>query len=135
LIRGSNIPVLVVPPAEVTDEVWTGGPPRPDEHPWVRILKDFTQANAGRRTTLFIDDPEVGEKECGRNFPLWGVAFDPKRNRLDIMLGRSGTVEGHLTHSLTHPQEIEVVEGPDGRCEALRVGLLGSTAILRLHHD
>ena len=59
LIRGSNVPVLVVPPADVTDEVWTGGPPQPDEHPWVRILNDFTQANAGRRTTLFIDDPEV----------------------------------------------------------------------------
>lgn len=135
LIRGSRVPVLVVPPVEVTDEVLVGTPPHPKEHPWVRILHEFTQANAGRRTTLHIDDPELGEKECGLNFPLWGVSFDPKRNRLQIMLGRSGTVEGHLTHSLTHPQEIEVIAGPDGRSEALRIGLLGCTATLRLHHD
>jgi nucleotide-binding universal stress UspA family protein len=128
LIRSAHVPVLVVPPADVTEEVLVEdhrGAPR----------DSFTKANAGRRTTLELDDPDTGAQECGKDFPLWGVDYDPKRDRLNIMLGRSGTVEGHLTHSLENPQEVQILVGEGGRTEALRVRLPRGQVILRVHRD
>jgi nucleotide-binding universal stress UspA family protein len=135
LIRSAGVPVLVVPPGEVTEEVLVEEHRGATQHPWVRELDAFTKANAGRRTTLEVPDPDAGAQECGKGFPLWGVDYDPKRDRLNIMLGRSGTVEGHLTHSLQSPQEVQVVVGEGGRTEALRVRLARGEVILRVHRD
>jgi nucleotide-binding universal stress UspA family protein len=135
LIRGSRIPVLIVPPLERSEAVL----PEPESdrpaHPWVQELKDFTRANAGRRTTMEVMDPELGAQECGRNLPLWGVDFDPAQDRIHIMLGRSGTVDGHLTHTISAPRELQVVRGEDGRTEALHVRLEGGQVILRIVRD
>lgn len=135
LIRGARIPVLVVPPLERTEEVLPSGRSEGTAHPWVQELHDFTRANAGRRTTLQVIDPELGLQECGKNFPLWGVDFDPRRDRVNIMLGRSGTVEGHLTHSIPSPLEVQVVRGAEGRTEALHLRLERGQVILRIHRD
>jgi nucleotide-binding universal stress UspA family protein len=135
LIRASQIPVLVVPPLEPSEEVLSEKAEAPVPKPWAKELDEFTKANVGRRTTLELDDPEVGVQECGRNFPLWGVDYDWKKDRIDIMLGRSGTVEGHLTHSLPAPQDIRVEKDQDGRAEALHIQLRRGTAVLRIHRD
>ena len=87
LVRSSTVPVLVVPPVEPSEEVLAEGKAGHREDGWVKELHGFTQANVGRRTTLELDDPELGVQECGRGFPLWGVDYDPKRDRVDIMLG------------------------------------------------
>jgi hypothetical protein len=84
---------------------------------------------------LEIDQPEVGRQECGRDFPLWGVDYDPRKDRLEIMLGRSGTVEGHLTHSLPAPQEVRIERGEDGLAQALHIRFRTGTAILKIHRD
>jgi nucleotide-binding universal stress UspA family protein len=135
MIRSSTVPVLVVPPLEPTEEVIAEDDTRQEARPWVQELNDFTRANVGRRTTLELDHPEVGLQESGRNFPLWGVDYDPKKDRIDIMLGRSGTVEGHLTHSLPGPKDIEIVRGADQRAEALHIVFRTGKAILRIHRD
>ncbi len=135
LVRGARVPVLVVPPLQPTEEARSGGGVGEASHPWVRELDEFTRANAGRRTTLELDDATVGVQECGKDFPLWGVDYDPRLDRIDIMLGRSGTVEGHLTHSLPSPQAIEVVRGEDGQAQALRIRLPGGQVILRILRD
>jgi hypothetical protein len=135
LIRGADVPVLVVPPSEPWEE---DAPPREEvdgARRWVKELNEFTRENAGRPTTLELDDPDLGSQLCGKNFPLWGVDYDPKRDRIDIMLGRSGTVEGHLTHSIPRPQEVYIETGPDGRCESLHVRLRRGKVVLHLHRD
>lgn len=135
LIRRAGVPVLVVPPTDRTEEGLAGLKPGEDVHDWARELQDFTKANAGRRTTLELDDPQLGIQECGVGFPLWGVDYDSRQDRLDIMLGRSGTVEGHLTHSIPAPQEVRVLKREDGRTDGLHVGLRNGTVILRIHRD
>lgn len=138
LIRRSRVPVLVVPPEEPTAEAMAedaGEPEAAEEHSWVREMKEFTRANAGRLTTLELTDPQVGSQKCGINYPLWGVTYDPKRNRVEIMLGRSGTVDGHLTHSIPSPEELSVEVGEDGRAEALRIRLKESQILLRIHRE
>ena len=73
--------------------------------------------------------------KCGKDFPLWGVDYDPRKDRIEIMLGRSGTVEGHLTHSIPSPREVRVVRGEDGRAEALEITLPQGQVVLRIHRD
>ncbi len=135
IIRGARVPVLVIPPLDLAPEVERAGPGSGTLHPWVRELQEFTAANAGCRTTLELDDPEVGAQECGRDFPLWGVDYDPRSGRVDIMLGRSGTVEGHLTHSLPNPQSVEVIRGEEGRDQGLRIRFPRGQILLRIHRD
>ena len=98
-------------------------------------LQEFSKANMGRRTTLELDDPQVGAQESGKNFPLWGVDYDPKRDRVNIMLGRSGTVEGHLTHSIPSPQEITVDRDENGWAKALQIRLGAGQILLKIHRD
>ncbi len=135
LIRSATVPVLVVPPTEPSDEVMAQEDQEKEPKPWVQELNDFTRANVGRKTTLELDDPDLGLQECGRDFPLWGVDYDPRQDRIDIMLGRSGTVEGHLTHSLPGPMGLEIIRGPDGRAEALEITFQAGRAVLRIHRD
>ncbi|MFC1791400.1 universal stress protein, partial [Gemmatimonadota bacterium] len=133
LIRGAHIPVLVVPPLDRTEEVLSEKGVEEGKHPWVRQLNDFTRENAGRLTTLEFDEPELGPQECGKDLPLQGVDYDPRKDCIEIMLGRSGTGEGHLTHSIPAPVEVEVVRGEDGRAEALQILLPQGRAVLRIH--
>jgi len=135
LIRGANVPVLVVPPEDLTREAFPEKEGAASKHPWVHSMDEFSKANAGRRTTLEVTDPELERQECGKDFLLRGVCFDPRTNRLEIMLGRSGTVEGHLTHSLPNPLEVEVERDGDGKTTALRVRLPQGEATLRIHRE
>jgi len=135
LIRSAQVPVLVVPPSERSEEILAEAETQTDLKSWVKELNDFTKVNAGRHTTLEVDDPELGPQESGRDFPLWGVDYDPKKDRIEIMLGRSGTVEGHLTHSIPAPQEIRIIRREDGRAEALHIQCRGGKVVLRIHRD
>lgn len=135
LIRGSHVPVLVVPPAELWKEDSPPREQREEAEAWVAELKKFTRTHAGRRTTLELDDPEQGTRLCGKYFPLWGVDYDPRLDRIDIMLGRTGTVEGHLTHSIPHPLEITLESGSEGAVESLHIRLKEGRVVLRLHRS
>lgn len=137
LVRNAQIPVLVVPPEEPTAELLEiEGKERDEEkRAWVKLLDEFTRSNAGRATTLELHDPELGVQRCGIRFPLWGADYDRKRDRVDIMLGRSGTVEGHLTHSISGPRSIQVETGKDGRARALRVALREGEILLQVHRE
>lgn len=132
LIRGASVPVFVVPPVERWEEVRTATE-EVEVHRWVQQLREFTRANAGRRSTLELHDPELGAQECGRNFPFWGIDYDSKRDRVDIMLGRSGTVEGHLTHSIPAPQDIQIGPDEDGNPVSVHLRLRRGQVILKIH--
>jgi nucleotide-binding universal stress UspA family protein len=135
LIRGAHVPVLVIPPSDLTKEVFPHRETDGGTHPWVAEMEDFSKANLGRRTTLELNDPELGAQECGKNFPLWGVDYDPKRDRLNIMLGRSGTIDGHLTHSIPAPQDVRVELDAAGNAQALQVRLRQGQIVLKIHRD
>lgn len=135
LIRGCDSLVLISPPREVAEEITGGAAEVMQVPPWARDLHEFTRRNAGRRTDLEIDDPVLGAQHCGTNFPLRGVDYDPRRDRVDIMLGEQGNLDRHLTHSIPSPRSIEVVTGEGGRDEALRIGIDGGQVLLRILHD
>jgi len=129
LIRGARCSVLVVPPTEQPEPATDGE--GAGDRGWVKALADFTRANAGRPTTVELIDAEETTQVCGRGLPLLGVDYDPKEDRVNIMLGHWGTVEGHLSHSLPAPREIEVVTGPEGRGESVRIELRQGRVVLK----
>jgi nucleotide-binding universal stress UspA family protein len=135
LVRASQAPVLVVPPGERSEEAMAGSDVGRPLESWAQELNEFTKANAGRRTVLQLDDPEIGRQECGRDFPLWGVDYDPKRDRINIMLGRSGTVEGHLSHSLAAPKGVRIDRDQEGKALSLHIDFRNGSAVLRIRRD
>jgi nucleotide-binding universal stress UspA family protein len=135
LIRGTSSTILIVPPSDLPEEISAGGAREPAGHPWEALLRSFSQRNAGCRTELEMDHPKLGAQHSGRNFPLWGVVYEPRADRLEIMLGEQGSVEHHLTHSIPSPREIEVKQDEQGRDEALHVVLDEGSVILSLHRD
>lgn len=131
LVRGADAAVLVAPPSGEPGGGAEAGAPEGEVHPWVELLSSFTARNAGRRTTLEVDDPELGAQHAGTNFPLFGVDYDPRSDRVEIMLGRQGTVEGHITHAIASPRAVEVHTEDDGT-EVLRIELPSGQVILRV---
>ncbi|MGH7500232.1 MAG: DUF5335 family protein [Longimicrobiales bacterium] len=100
---------------------------------WTETLKEFTDRNAGRRTTLEIDSLTLGAQEEERDYPLKGVTFDHRDQRIQIMLGEAGSVSQHLTHSIEDAKRIDVVRRADGRDAALCIVHAGGQTLLRLH--
>lgn len=89
---------------------------------WAQVLKDYTYRNAGRRIRLEIDDPVIGAQWAEVDFPLRGISFDRRDNRIEIMLGETGSLAQHLTHSIECPTGIDIMwSTPTGR-EVLRIG-------------
>lgn len=131
LVRSSDTAVLVAPPSGEPGGGAEAGAPEGEVHPWVELLSGFTARHAGRRTTIEVDDPELGAQHAGTNFPLFGVDYDPRTDRVEVMLGRQGTVEGHLTHSFPSPRTVEVHTEDDGS-EVLHVELPRGHVILRV---
>ncbi|MEW5931513.1 MAG: DUF5335 family protein [Gemmatimonadota bacterium] len=98
----------------------------------ISLLRDFTARNTGRITRLEIDDPEIGAQWAELDLPLRGVAYDPRDDRLEIMVGDAWSTDAHLTHSIASPADLEVVRDDAGRDLVLRVAYEGGQALLRL---
>ncbi len=99
---------------------------------WVALLQVFTNRNAGRATTLENDGADVGAQREETGYPLRGVAYDPKDNRVEIMLGALGSTNQHLTHTISNPTSIDVLAGDDGRDRTLRIEHDGGQTLLEL---
>lgn len=87
---------------------------------WPAALAEFTRQNAGRASHLEIDDPELGAQPAEDGLPLRGVMYDPVDDRLEIMLGDPGAGARHLTHSVPHPDRVDLATS-DPRQLVLRV--------------
>ena len=98
---------------------------------WASMLKEFTNRNAGRRVTLEVDGEAFGAQSEGRDYPLRGVAFDPRDGRVEIMLGDQASVDRDVTRAIADPLDIDLLRGPDGRDQALRVSEDGVQTVLR----
>jgi hypothetical protein len=103
---------------------------------WVRGLKAFTERNAGRRTSLEEDAVERGAQLAEHDYPLRGVTYDPKDDRVEIMLGDQGSVDRHLTHVVVAPESVDLTRTTDGRDSALRIRHDGGAqTVLRLFYE
>lgn len=102
---------------------------------WAVGLQAFTHRNAGRRTILEEAAPAAVSQEEEKDYPFWGVSWDPRDGRVQIMLGEQGSVEQHLTRSIPAARRIERVRSEGGRDLALRILHDGGQTLLRFVTD
>jgi nucleotide-binding universal stress UspA family protein len=123
IIRGADCAVLAVPAAPGSDRMV--GVDEFSERPgsafnWAEELSAFTKRNAGRRTSLEVDDPDFGLLIQEHGFPLRGAAYDRHDQRVEIMLGDlKGT--RHLTRGIADVHSVDILRDADGRDRVLRV--------------
>lgn len=99
---------------------------------WAERLQRFTDRNASRRTTIEIDQADIGAQDLESDYPLRGVSYDDRDGRIEIMLGDLGDVGSHMTHSIVGASEVTILAGADGRDELLRVVHPGGQTLLRV---
>ena len=125
LLRAAATSVLVVPSGYLSEELGIVGEKSDTLHVdrahWPTMLADFTRMNAGRRTRLEVDDPEIGAQAQELEYPLRGVAFDPHDQRVEIMLGTLGAGAPHHTRSIENVSSLDILTADDGTDVALRV--------------
>jgi len=102
---------------------------------WAVGLQAFTRRNAGRRTVLEEDAAATGYRAEETDYPLWGVAWDPRDSRVQIMLGEQGSVERHLTRSIPAARSIDLMRDREGRDRGLRITHEGGETRLRFLGD
>ena len=125
LLRGAKCALLVAPPNHAASALGTGAEPsltqRIRRTQWSEALDGFTRRNVGRRTRLEVDDLAVGAQTQEQNYPLLGVSYDPHDDRIDLMLGDLGALNGHLTRSIGGIDAVDVLMDSSGSDVALRL--------------
>lgn len=124
IIRGADCAVLAVPAAPGSDRM-VGVDEFTESSGsalhWDEELSAFTKRNAGRRTSLEIDDPDYGLLIQEHGYPLRGVAYDHHDQRVEIMLGDLEGTPRHLTRGIANVQSVDILRDSDGRDRVLRV--------------
>jgi hypothetical protein len=96
---------------------------------WAPLFSEFTRRNAGRPTRLEINDPDFGAQIVEADLPLHGIAYDPRDDRVEIMLGEARRTERHLTHTIGQVSGVELLRA-DGADHALCIEHQGTRTIL-----
>ena len=99
---------------------------------WAQALKGFSNRNAGRRTWLEVDDPRFGSQVQGHEYQLLGVTYDPKDERIQIMLGTFGGIGPHLTHTIGGVVGLDMLTDDQGRDVILRIAQQDAQTRLRI---
>ncbi len=138
LVRGSPCPLLVVPQPRITPTERRSGDRRAPvgtraielpKSEWPARLKTFTERNAGRHCRIEVDDPAIGSQAQAFDYPLRGVAFDRRDDRLEIMLGDSSGAL-HLSRGISGVTSLSLVVDEGGRDRLLRISYADGQTLL-----
>jgi hypothetical protein len=98
---------------------------------WAGELQAFSARNAGRITVLEEQDNTIGAQEEAHGYPLRGVSYDRRDDRVEVMLGDLTGTEHHLTRSITDVREMDRMLDANGRDFALRIARGDGQTLLR----
>ena len=88
---------------------------------WASELDAFTERHAQRPTVIEVDSPQFGAQEQAHDYPLRGVVYDHRDERISIMLGEVEGTEPHLTHSIPHARSVAIGPGREDATEVMRI--------------
>jgi hypothetical protein len=126
LLHLSPVAVLTTaaPPSEengewALNEVETIWSERPVE--WSGALDAFSRRNAGRVVDLDVYDLDVGAQVEARGCMLHGAVYDPRDQRVELMLSLQPDGLSHLTRTIPSAKSIAVRGTPHAGDEALEI--------------
>jgi hypothetical protein len=96
---------------------------------WILLFCEFTLRNAGRPTRLELHDPDLGVQVVEEDIPLHGIAYDPRDDRIEILLGETRATERHLTHTVGQVSGVELLRS-DGAGRELCIVHRGTRTLL-----
>ena len=99
---------------------------------WTKMLRDFTERNAGRRARIESDDIESGVQQQATAVELRGVDYDPRDGSVEIMLGAQGAGADHVTHTVRGVESVELARTDEGKDRTLRIAHPGGQMLLHL---
>jgi hypothetical protein len=93
------------------------------------LFSEFPRRNAGRATRLELNDPDPGARVVEEDIPLHGIAYDPRDDRIEILLGETRATERHLTHTVGQVSGVELLRS-DGAGRELCIVHRGTRTLL-----
>jgi hypothetical protein len=99
---------------------------------WTSTLREFSDRNARRRTTLEVDDSWREAKDDVGEYQLRGVTYDPRSDSIQIMLGHVRGAHRALTHRISAPTGVEILPREGDRDEALLIRGREENALIAL---
>jgi len=100
---------------------------------WKEFFDNFSRKHEGRGVTLEIFGPDIGDQVEERGLFLAGVTAEvaDKGAKIEIMIG--GKPDGHVTHIITEPTQVDLEKSEEGTSAALQIKSAdGLTALLHL---
>jgi hypothetical protein len=97
---------------------------------WTPRLATLTRENVGRPVELEIADASLGARTQVRRCPFLGMDYDRGDDQIAIMIGDPRGGVSHLTHPVSSPLSLEILEGVYGKTLALRVVTREGRALL-----
>ncbi|HUF13938.1 MAG TPA: universal stress protein [Longimicrobiales bacterium] len=126
VLRGSELPVLVVRPDSRGQK--RSRPDPVDREPWADRLAGFDRRNRNQPVQVEEDTLALGVQREVDGLELTGVSYDPKDDRVTVMVEGEGAE--HLTHTIRAPDSIDVTDAAGG--EVLRVAHSGGQALIQV---
>lgn len=99
---------------------------------WSEALGLFTTHNAGRRSTLEADDPDLGAQAQENDYPLIGASYDDDSGRVELVFGEIGGVGRQVIRRMGDVDSIEVLRNDRGDEIALRMSHGAGQTLLTL---
>ena len=99
---------------------------------WSAALAGFTHQNAGRRSTLEADDPDLGAQIREDQYPLIATNYDDGTGAVELVLGEIGGVGRQLIRRIGGVDSIEVLRNEAGQAIALRMSHGAGQTLLTL---
>lgn len=124
LLRGAECSVLLVPVPSIAERTrlvrhMTGTSTVREPEEWDEELQAFVRRNHDRRTTLEIDDVNIGAQVQESGYSLVGASYDPHDHQIALMFGGGEHGQAHLTRSLGNVKSVAVSSGPRDEDRAL----------------
>ncbi len=135
LLRGAECSVLLVPEPPVAERTrllrhMTGTSTVRAPEEWDEELRAFVRRNHDRRTSLEIDDRNIGAQVQETGYALVGATYDPHDHHIALMFGGGAHGRAHLTRSLGNVRSVAVASGPRDEDRALCIESDGGCALL-----
>ncbi len=126
VLHSASCSVLVVPENEAANNTIAASDApfterRVSRIAWSEVLDRFARQNAGRVTTLDVDDPENDLASIDRGYLLFGTSCERGGRAVSILLGEPSGRRQHHVRSIPRADELWIRKNAEGAEVAIRI--------------
>ena len=103
---------------------------------WHAFFDMFSRQHQGRRVTMEMLGPDLGDIVEARQLPLEGIIVEPADDglvKIEIVVGDKP--DSHISHTVTRPQRVWLKLAESGAAEALEIASEDQAVLLRFRSE